>query len=151
MCRVWRAIIVLGLSILFQVWAIVCLGLIISIPPLVSSPFPTILSVWRVPASLSCCLGVHGWVTRICQPRDLSPSWSWLHADSGSSWMILMHFDMVSQIWPYQKSKLQFIIIPCLPVQSKCTFLFLRNLIIVILAISRYFDHTTLTLLKIWE
>ena len=110
MCRVWRAIIVLGLSILFQVWAIVCLGLIISIPPLVSSPFPTILSVWRVPASLSCCLGVHGWVTRTCQPRDLSPSWSWLHADSRSSWMILMHFDMVSQIWPYQKSKLQFII-----------------------------------------
>ena len=40
-----RIIIVLDLSILFQVWAIVCLGLIISIPPSVSSPFPTILSV----------------------------------------------------------------------------------------------------------
>ena len=37
-----------------------------------------LLSVWWVPACLPFCTGVHGWVVRIFQPKERSPSWSWL-------------------------------------------------------------------------
>lgn len=40
--------------------------------------FLLILSVWKVPAFLPCEIGAYGWVTRICQPLELSPSRSWL-------------------------------------------------------------------------
>ena len=38
-------------------------------------------------ACSSYCVGAHGWVARICQPRGQSSSRSWLPIYSGSSWM----------------------------------------------------------------
>ena len=40
-------------------------------------PLSTVYSVWQVPVSLSH-MGAHGWVARICQPWEQSPSRSWL-------------------------------------------------------------------------
>ena len=45
--------------------------------PTPSPPLSIVYPVWQVPVSLSC-VGVHGWVARICQPWEQSPSRSWL-------------------------------------------------------------------------
>lgn len=42
------------------------------------SPPPPILSAWKVPASLLCCVGALGRVARICQPRKWCLWRSWL-------------------------------------------------------------------------
>lgn len=62
----------------FKHWhygALVCL---LAFLPSYLSPFPLILSLWWVPDSLSCCVGTYGWVERICQQGEQSPSRNWL-------------------------------------------------------------------------
>ena len=45
--------------------------------PIPSLPLSIVYSVWWVPFSLSW-VGAHGWIARICQPWEKSPSRSWL-------------------------------------------------------------------------
>lgn len=45
--------------------------------PIPSLPLSIVYSVWWVPFSLSW-VGAHGWIARVCQPWEKSPSRSWL-------------------------------------------------------------------------
>ena len=58
----------------FIVWQLIAQAVLL--PPPFPSSFHCFYSVTG--ACSSCCMGAHGWVTRICQPWEQSSSRSWL-------------------------------------------------------------------------
>ena len=59
---------------MFIVWQLIAQAVLL--PP----PFPSFFHCFYsvTGACSSCCMGAHGWVTRICQPWEQSSSRSWL-------------------------------------------------------------------------
>ena len=76
MLFVW-GVLVCALSVNLQRCEGRCQLIVQAVFPTPFLPLSTVYSVWWVPVSLSC-VRTHGWVARICQPWEKSPSRNWL-------------------------------------------------------------------------